>query len=329
MTTQLRTLNLGHFTSGTQEQRLQFVDELLAGFIETGFVKLVNHGFDEQKLNDLFSWSKEFFNQPLEAKNEIPNEKGPRPMRGYSAYEVEMASNVHPDEKMRGLLKDAKEHFDQGAANDKEFPNKWLDRPELAGFRPFMESFYEQCDDVCLTLVKALEVGFGLDSGALIERCIPSATDLRLTHYPEISMKEMKSGRTNRIAPHSDYGIVTLLFQDSTGGLEIEDKTKPGAFLAIPPTDTNEMIVNVGDTLQRWTNGKLFGCVHRVTIPESMKHEEGGALPERFSMAYLFKAQRDVSVGPLSKFVTYDNPAKYPDMNALEYQSLRNNLLYT
>jgi isopenicillin N synthase-like dioxygenase len=56
MTTQLRTLNLGHFTTGTQEQRRQFVDELLAGFVETGFVKLVNHGFEEQKLNDLFTW---------------------------------------------------------------------------------------------------------------------------------------------------------------------------------------------------------------------------------------------------------------------------------
>jgi isopenicillin N synthase-like dioxygenase len=191
-----------------------------------------------------------------------------------------------------------------------------------------MEAFYKQCDEVCLTLVKALEIGFDLESGSLVERCIPSATDLRLTHYPPLPIEKIKSGHTNRIAPHSDYGIVTLLFQDSTGGLEIEDKSNPGAFLAVPPTDKTEMIVNVGDTLQRWTNGKLFGCVHRVTIPESMKNDESGVLPERFSMAYLFKAQRDVSVGPLSKFVTSDNPAKYPDINALQYQSLRNNILF-
>lgn len=52
----LRTLDLSHFTKGTKEQRQQFVEELLASFDETGFAKLVNHGFDEQKLNDLFTW---------------------------------------------------------------------------------------------------------------------------------------------------------------------------------------------------------------------------------------------------------------------------------
>ncbi|RYP59736.1 hypothetical protein DL771_010755 [Monosporascus sp. 5C6A] len=106
----------------------------------------------------------------------------------------------------------------------------------------------------------------------------------------------MRSGRTSRIAPNSDFGILTLLFQDSTGGLE--------------------------------TNGKLFGGLHRVTIPEPMKKADGVVLPKRFTMAYLFKTQRTVSVGPLPKFITADNPAKYPDINALEFQQ-RRNILYT
>lgn len=213
--------------------------------------------------------------------------------------------------------------------HDKEYPNKWPTRPELEGFRSFMEAFYEQCDEVCLELVKALEVGFGVEDGSLVERCIPSATDLRLTHYPPIAIEEMRSGRTSRISPHSDFGVVTLLFQDSTGGLEVEDRSSPDTFVPVPPTDTMEMIVNVGDTLQRWTNGKLIGGVHRVTIPEPLKKDVGIVLPERFTMAYLFKAQRTTSVAPLPKFITADNPAKYPDMNALQFQQWRNNILYT
>ncbi|KAI1759471.1 Clavaminate synthase-like protein [Hypoxylon sp. FL1150] len=323
------TLDLSHFTSGSEEQRQKFVQELLASFDTSGFVKLINHGFDEKQLNELFTWSKTFFNQPIDAKLEIPNETGPRPMRGYTGLSIEYVSKLSSDEKIR-IMSDTKEHFDQGPAFDTEYPNKWPSTPSLSGFRPFMEAFYLQCDEVCITLVKALEVAFGVEDGSLVERCIPAATDLRLTHYPPITVGEMKSGKTSRIAPHSDFGIVTLLFQDSTGGLEVEDRSQPGTFAPVPPTDTMEMIVNVGDTLERWTNGKLFGGIHRVAIPEPMLKDGADAvLPERYSMAYLHKAQRNTPVGPLPKFVTPENPAKYPEMTALEFQKWRNNILYT
>lgn len=198
----------------------------------------------------------------------------------------------------------------------------------MDGFRPFMEAFYRQCDDVCLTLVRAIEVGFEVEENSLVERCIPSATDLRLTHYPPISIEEMGAGHTSRIAPHSDFGIVTLLFQDSVGGLEVEDRANPGQYLPIPPTNTMEMIVNVGDTLERWTNAKLTGGVHRVEVPEPLKGENGVVLPERFSMAYLFKAERNMSVGPLPQFMNFDKN-NFPHISALEFQKWRNNTLYT
>jgi isopenicillin N synthase-like dioxygenase len=73
------------------------------------------------------------------------------------------------------------------------------------------------------------------------------------------------------------------------------------------------MIVNVGDTLTRWTNGKITSDIHQVTTPEAMKGESGLILPPRMSMAYLFKAERNVSIGPLPKFVSSTEPAKYPD----------------
>ncbi|OJJ42634.1 hypothetical protein ASPZODRAFT_137240 [Penicilliopsis zonata CBS 506.65] len=222
------------------------------------------------------------------------------------------------------------EHFDQGPEYDTEFPNQWPEDPQLSGFRPFMEAFYRKCDEICLRLMEALEMAWGIEDGSLVARCVPSATDLRLTHYPAITVEEMQSGRTSRIAPHTDFGPITLLFQDSTGGLEIEDRTSPDpdSFIPVPPTQLSEMIVNVGDTLTRWTNGKITGGVHQVTTPDAMKHANTMTIPSRMSMAYLSKAGRDVSVGPLPRFVSRTEPARYPDITALEFQRWRNSIVY-
>ncbi|KAJ8119432.1 hypothetical protein ONZ43_g3614 [Nemania bipapillata] len=285
---------------GNDQQRRQFADGLLSGLIDTGFVKIINHGLEKSTLDEVFAWSKKFFEQPVEKKNEVANEPGPKP-----------------------------EHFDLGPANDAEFPNRWPESCELEGFRPFMEALYEKGNNICLALLAALESSLGLRPGSLEERAIPNAADLRLTHYPEISIKEMRSGRTSRIAPHSDWGIITLLFQDSTGGLEVEDRTRPGAFFPVEPVDTTEMIVNAGDTLMRWTNGRVVAGVHQVTIPEGLKNRSEVVLPERYSVAHLFKAQRQVSIAPLSQFITADEPAKYPDISALQYHKQVQNLLFT
>lgn len=364
----ISTLDYSHFTLGTKEQREKFAHALLDSFKRTGFAKLKGHTFSAQELKELSTWvrphldisrgcrntdflcqGQTFFDQPLEVKNEIPNETGPRPMRGYTPWRVEEVGKLHHDVKIKIMTDskvcideillevldiltdhDTQEHFDQGPEYDTDFPNKWPEAPELSGFRPFMEDFYQQCDEVCLMLMKALEVAWGIEDGSLVARCVPSATDLRLTHYPAIPVDEMQSGRTSRIAPHTDFGPITLLFQDSTGGLEIEDRTnsEPNSFVPLPPTDTMEMIVNVGDTLTRWTNGKITGGVHQVTTPEAMKGESGLILPPRMSMAYLFKAERNVSVGPLPKFVSSTEPAKYPNITAFEFQKWRNSIVY-
>lgn len=275
--------------------------------------------------------------------------QGPRPMRGYTPWRVEEVGKLHhvvkirimTDSKVRiddMLLKvldiltdhDTQEHFDRGPEYDTDFSNQWPKAPELSDFRSFMKDFYRQCDDICLTLMKALEVGWGLEDVSLVARCVPSATDLRLTHYPTIPVDEMQSGNTSRNASHTDFGPITLLFQDSTGGLEIDDRTnpEPNYFVPLPPTDTMELIVNVRNTLTRWTNGKITGGIYQVTTPEAMKGISGLIMPPRMSMAYLFKAERNVLVGPLPKFVSSTEPAKYPDITALEFPRWRNSIVY-
>ena len=191
-----------------------------------------------------------------------------------------------------------------------------------------MESFYEQCTAICLHLMEALELGFKIPRGSLCQRCIPSKSDLRLSHYPPISIFDMRSGSLTRISPHTDFGIISLLLQDDVGGLEIENRSRPGSFRPAP-SKSNELIVNVSDTLQRWTNDRLLPGVHRVTIPHHLKGWNETMLRERFSVAYFFKADFDVSVGSLPVFVIEGDEKKYDDITALQLHQLRNQAMYS
>ena len=195
-------------------------------------------------------------------------------------------------------------------------------------FHKFMEGCYKICDSTCMHLMHALEIGLDLERESLRQRCVPSASDLRLNHYPEINASSLIDGSLGRISAHTDFGVITLLLQDSVGGLEIEDRSRTHSFLPVRP-EKMEMIVNSSDTLQRWTNDKIQAGVHKVTVPQDMTKDADILLSERFSMAYFFKADRNQSVAPLAKFVGPGNPSRYRSMTALDFQKRRNGKMYS
>lgn len=188
-----------------------------------------------------------------------------------------------------------------------------------------MESAFETLEQVAARLMSALELALQLPDGAFLGKITPekNASELRLNHYPAIEVEEIKRGAISRIWPHFDLGVVTLLFQDDVGGLEFEDREKAGKFNSIRCGNPTEMIVNVSETLHRWTNGSLRAGLHRVNLPEDFEGKESGTLPERFSIAYFCKADRAASVGPLKKFVQEGYASEYDDISAIDYHLQR------
>ena len=182
---------------------------------------------------------------------------------------------------------------------------------------------------VAMSLISAIELGLSIPAGTIAARCLPSASEVRLNHYPAISSKELADGSTARIWPHTDFGIITLLITDSVGGLEIEDPCSPGAFLPVSQGPRSEMIVNAADTLQRWTNGVLKAGLHRVMLPPGVKGEDDEMIEERWSIPYLFKARREARVGALQEFVSEKRRSKYEDITALEFQLRRQHQVYS
>lgn len=220
------------------------------------------------------------------------------------------------------------EHFDCGPLDDQEYANQWPDPDDLPGFRDFMEKYYTDGQRTSLDIIRACEIGLGLPEGALAKRCIPMASEIRLVHYPPSSIENFKSGRTKRCWPHSDFGIISLLFQDNIGGLEREDRSRPGSFVPVLCENPYEMVVNISDTFQRWTNRVIQSGIHQVSSPCSMMGIRSSDLPERYSAVFFFKAYRQTSVGPLSQFVSVKQPALYSNITALEFQQQRTRKVY-
>ncbi|KAI9047431.1 hypothetical protein LZ554_008875 [Drepanopeziza brunnea f. sp. 'monogermtubi'] len=330
----LPTLDFSLFYSDDSHEKKRFAKELVESFLDHGFVKLTNHGIPETLVQAFLKATKDLFDLDANAKAKIENQKGPHPQRGWSCKGAEVTAKLYKKNMQANVdgneLKDEREFFDMGPPDDSLYPNKWPSE-DLPSFRSSLETAYGLLQDTSLQIIAAIEVGLDLPTGTLVQRCIPAASEIRLNHYPASSLELLNDGKSKRTWPHTDFGIITLLFQDQVGGLELENRAEPYTFVPVmpgKPGEPSELIVNISDTFQRWTNGVIRAGLHRVDVPISMKGKTTGVCPDRYSSIFFFKAARDTLVGPLSVFVTEENSAKYDNITALQFQQQMTKMLY-
>lgn len=223
------------------------------------------------------------------------------------------------------------ESFDMGDKSDPLWDNRYPSEAALPEFRNFMDDFYATCHSTYTLILRAIERGFALKglSVSIVDSGVNSS-ELRLNYYPTVDVRSVRGGTHTRISEHTDFGMVTLLFQDSVGGLEVADHVNEGQFISVEPESKTEILANVGDSLERLTNGYLKSISHRVTVPKSLMDAEDGLLRERYSFAYFGKAERERSLKPLGAFVDEDGgrPAKWGDVTAHEWNQIKLGLSY-
>lgn len=177
-----------------------------------------------------------------------------------------------------------------------------------------------------MQLVEATAMGLDIPATAMLNRCVPDRSEARLNFYPEISVETLSSGTSQRIWPHTDFGIITLIFQDSVGGLELEDRLDGRKFVPVAKSSQGalgELVVNTADCMQRWTNDAIKAGLHQVSVPLNLKKRDSGVVPRRVSCPFFLKADYDESVGPLPQFVLDQTPAGYDEITAIEYHRRR------
>ena len=182
-------------------------------------------------------------------------------------------------------------------ANSELVPNNWVPEADLPGFH---ERWWVECKNQAESLLKCLGEALKLeDKGLLCKFESQNDSHLSLIHYLEISVEPLYSGKQNRLNVHSDYGSLTMLWQGQIGGLEVHDGE---AYKPIVPKQ-GTIILNVGDMLERQTNGRWKSSLHHVVAPREIMMQEGydpkGTVVDRFSIVYFSQPNTDVVIETL------------------------------
>lgn len=310
-TTITRTIplvRLAQFVNGDAGHRTAFVKELGNAFHEIGFVGVIDHGISKQLINDFYDASKAFFSLPeaVKRKYEVPGLAG---QRGYTSFGKEHAK--------QSKVADLKEFFQigqevtDGDPIKAEYPDN-VHVAETAEFTRLGTELYQAFEKAGAHLLRAIAIHLHLPENYFDEKTHNGNSILRAIHYPPITQEPASAIRAEQ---HEDINLITLLVGASAGGLELLNAENE--WMPIMPED-DEIVINVGDMLQRLTNNYLKSTTHRVVNPP----RESWHLP-RLSIPFFLHPKSNMDLSCLPECVTEDRPLAYAPITAGEYLNER------
>ena len=297
-------VDLDTFVNGNTDERQAFVNALGKAFHEVGFVGVINHGVSDDLVDSFYQSAKDFFALPVEVKKQYEVE-GLAGQRGYTSFGKEHAKQSD--------VADLKEFFQIGQTVTDGDPVKEMypdnvrvtEKPEFAVLGDQLYKAFEQSG---AQLLKAIAIHLNLSEDYFAREIHNGNSILRAIHYPPI-LAEPKSAI--RAEQHEDINLITLLVGASAGGLQVLNMQNE--WVSVVP-EQNEIVVNVGDMLQRLTNNYLKSTTHRVVNPpRELWHTP------RLSIPFFLHPRATMDLTCLNQCITDDNPLQYTPITAGEY----------
>lgn len=291
---EVRRIDLSDF----ENRRAEITEQLWRAAREVGFFQLVNHGIDLAEVRRAFKMSEAFFALPEQVKARLPLKKGCN--AGWESKAQVRPSTGTPDQKESYQI--TLPHMD----------DLWPTEAELPEFRSVLLDFEHKCWETGMKVLSCFADRLGFDRDFFAKAHDPASdqyqSTLRLLHYYAIPPEFKDHLGLWRAGAHTDFDVLTLLFQqEGQGGLQVcPGKEAEGqAWTSVEPA--NEVITcNIGDMLMRWSDDLLPSNFHRVRNPRPDEYQ--GA---RYSVAFFCQANRDVMIqGPAGK---------YPPISAEDY----------
>ena len=298
------SVNLADFLSEDKNKKQQFIDDIGHAYENIGFVALKGHFLDDKLVADLYAEIKNFFDLPLDKKQqyEIPGIGG---QRGYVSFGKESAKG-----KKEGDLKEFW-HFGQYVKDNPalaaEYPANVVVN-EHPNFNEVGNEAFRMLEKTGKYVLRSLAIHLGLDEYYFDQYIKNGNSILRPIHYPPI-FEEPKNAE--RAAAHGDINLITLLMGAQGKGLQV--KNHQGDWIdAIAEPD--ELMINVGDMLSRHSNNKLKSTIHRVVNPP--KDTWGSS---RYSIPFFMHPISEMKLDVLEGCVDENNPKQYEDISAGDF----------
>jgi isopenicillin N synthase-like dioxygenase len=257
-----------------------------------GFFLLKNHGMQDE-INNMWSMSEWFFAQRREEKLKL-----------LRSEEIPLGFY---DRELTKQKRDLKEVFDFMETRSEKDINQWPDEPL---FRETMEGFFKKSSEVAKESLDLILLCLGISKNDLIFGD-SKTSNARLNFYPvDDPLSLLEKNEVNGLGDmalhhHTDPGILTLLLQDMTGGLQA--KSKEFGWIDIIPEE-DSIVVNLGDAMQVWTNDNYVAAIHRVSKRTS---------EPRYSTPYFYNPTSDSIIEPLP--IISDSKPRYQAFTWKEY----------
>jgi isopenicillin N synthase-like dioxygenase len=281
-----------------------FVRDLGAAYEQHGFVILTDHGMPQALIDRFLGLYKTFFAWPEDAKRRyhVPGGGG---ARGYTPFGIETAKGAtHHD--LKEFWHVGRELPEGHAYRKYMADNVWIN--ELTGFRDTSIEMFETFDSTGRRILRAIAAILNLPADFFEDKVQLGNSVLRVIHYPPMPPQPTDSVRAGA---HEDINVITLLLGAEEPGLQV--LSKRGEWLEVNPSP-GSMVVNVGDMLQRLTNGTLRSTSHRVINPKSDR-----ARHARYSMPFFLHFNPDFPIAALPSCVGPGKPEPLPPILAEEY----------
>ena len=276
----------------------EVAQELGRSFEEFGFAVIRDHGIQQNLIDRAEALSKEFFALPEAAKTAY-KVAGGGGARGYTPFGVETAKDAK--------VHDLKEFWHVGRElpaghplAEYMGPNVWPE--EIAGFRETFAALYAAFETAGARVLEAIALHLGLPRDWFAATVADGNSVMRLLHYPPLTGSDAEGAI--RAAAHGDINTITLLLGADEAGLEL--LTASGQWKAIAPPP-GALVVNIGDMLDRLTNGRLRSTTHRVMNPVGE-----AAYRARYSMPFFLHFRPDFTIETLPNCIDPARPGDHP-----------------
>lgn len=308
---EIPALDLADFTSNDPKRKANFVQKLGEAWQNIGFVAIKNHGLSDELTERLYNNVKNFFSLPDATKQKYEN-PALAGQRGYISKNKEHAKGRSTP--------DLKEfyHIGQTVPKNIKLTETYPDNifpSEVPDFEPSALEAYRTLENAGIQILRAAALFLGLEENYFDDKVKYGNSILRAIHYYPIEQPELLPPDAVRAAAHGDINLITLLMGASAEGLQVlrrDNKWIP--ITALP----EQIVVNVGDMLERLTNNVLKSTIHRVVNPPAEKLKT-----PRFSIPFFMHPRSEMSLACLPNCITPDNPKHYEDITAGEFLNQR------